>query len=424
MQLTFNVNKQTLNRSDDEFPASGSKEYLTAKFTFSDDWNGTTKTAVFSRNSLVFNQILDENGECKVPHDIIVSNGAVISVFGTYGTKRITTTPLFVRIDSSGYIEGNTPEPPTPTVYEQIIGKLDEVKADIPNVPGWALEHDKPEYTAAEVGALPDTTNIPDVPTWAMQSEKPAYTASEVGALPDTTQIPNVPSWALQSTKPTYTASEVGALPDAADDNLVHKTGVETIAGEKTFTDNVEAPNLIGGNTAYGGTIVDNLNTITKNGFYTCYGAATGAPNSSNSWFIIHQNSNAGTISAMQKGIAFGDNSITYERKKVDNVWKSWVLQVSRSEFDNVEKNTHDDVLTTALTNTLSYPFNNSIKLISLPSNKNNTNYTIFTEIVSYSGGFVGDIVISEKMLNGFKIASTGSATTVNLKLYIKGGVY
>lgn len=366
MQLTFNVNKQTLTRSDDEFPASGSKEYLTAKFIFSDDWNGTTKTAVFSRNSLVFNQILDENGECKVPHDIIVSNGSVISVFGTDGTKRITTTPLFVRIDSSGYIEGSTPEPPTPTVYEQIIGKLDEVKADIPDVPLWALEPDKPEYTAAEVGALPDT----------------------------------------------------------ADSNFVHKTGAETIAGEKVFTDNVTAPNLIGGNTNYGGTIVDNLNTITKNGFYTCYGAATGAPNSSSSWFVIHQNSNAGTISATQRGVAYGDNSIVFERKKVDGVWKTWELQVSRSEFDNVEKNTHDDVLTTALTNTLSYPFNNSIKLISLPSNKNNTNYTIFTEIVSYSGGFVGDIVISEKMLNGFKIASTGSATTVNLKLYIKGGVY
>lgn len=278
MQLTFNVNKQTLNRSDDEFPASGSKEYLTAKFTFSDDWNGTTKTAVFSRNSLVFNQILDNNGECKVPHDIIIANGAVISVFGTDGTKRITTTPLFVRIDLSGYIEGSTPAPPTPTVYEQIIGKLDEVKADIPNVPLWALE---PE-------------------------------------------------------KPTYTASEVGALPDTADENYVHKSGDETINGTKTFTGNVTSPNLIGGNTVYGGIIIDNLNNITKNGFYTCYGTAVGAPNSSYSWFVIHQNSNAGTTSATQRCTAYGDNSIVYERKKVDGIWKSFILQVSRGEYDGI----------------------------------------------------------------------------------------
>lgn len=334
MQLTFNVNKQTLSRSDDEFPASGSKEYLTAKFTFSEDWNGTTKTAVFSRNSLVFNQILDDNGECNVPHDIIVSNGAVVSVFGTNGTKRITTIPLFVRIDLSGYIEGETPPQPTPTVYEQIIGKLDEIETDMPNVPDWALAPDKPTYKAAEVGALPDTTIIPDVPAWAMQPEKPEYTASEVNALPDTTEIPDVPAWALETNKPTYTASEVGALPDTADTNFVHKSGDETISGNKTFTENVIAPNLVGGNTAYGGTIVDNLNNITKNGFYTCYGTAIGAPNTSFSWFVIHQNSNAGTTSATQRCTAYGDNSIVYERKKVDGVWKDFVLQVSRSEFD------------------------------------------------------------------------------------------
>lgn len=356
MQLIFNVNKQTLSRSDDEFPASGSKEYLTAKFTFSDDWNGTTKTVVFSRNSLVFNQILDENGECKVPHDIIVSNGAVISVFGTDGTKRITTTPLFVRIDSSGYIEGSTPEPPTPTVYEQIIGKLDEVKADIPDVPLWALEPDKPEYTAAEVGALPDTTIIPDVPTWA-----------------------------LQSAKPIYTASEVGALPDTADTNFVHKSGDETISGNKTFTENVIAPNLVGGNTAYGGTIVDNLNNITKNGFYTCYGTAIGAPNTSFSWFVIHQNSNAGTTSATQRCTAYGDNSIVYERKKADGVWKDFVLQVSRSEFDGAITDLDSQLAETANNIETNYVKKNEVTTVMRP--KGNIAYASLPT----SGNALGD---------------------------------
>lgn len=145
---------------------------------------------------------------------------------------------------------------------------------------------------------------------------------------------PTVPAWAKEPNKPTYTAEEVGALPDTADTNFVHKSGDETISGNKTFTENVIAPNLVGGNTAYGGTIVDNLNNITKNGFYTCYGTAIGAPNTSFSWFVIHQNSNAGTTSATQRCTAYGDNSIVCERKKVDGVWKDFVLQVSRSEFD------------------------------------------------------------------------------------------
>jgi hypothetical protein len=37
-------------------------------------------------------------------------------------------------------------------------------------------------------------------------------------------------------------------------------------------------------------------------------------------------------------------------------------------------------------------------------------------------GGEVGDIVFSDKMLNGFKVAYTGSATSVRLKIYVQGG--
>lgn len=33
---------------------------------------------------------------------------------------------------------------------------------------------------AEDVGALPDTTEIPDVPEWALQDDKPAYTATEI----------------------------------------------------------------------------------------------------------------------------------------------------------------------------------------------------------------------------------------------------
>lgn len=125
-----------------------------------------------------------------------------------------------------------------------------------PTIADWAKASTKPTYTAAEVGALPDTTVIPTktsdltndsgyltsytetdptVPDWAKASTKPKYTADEVGALPNTTVIPTktsdlandsgyitsytetdptVPDWAKASTKPTYTAAEVGALAD------------------------------------------------------------------------------------------------------------------------------------------------------------------------------------------------------------------
>lgn len=76
------------------------------------------------------------------------------------------------------------------------------------------------------------------------------------------------------------------------------------------------------------------------------------------------------------------------------------------------------------LTNTQEYPFNNSEKTVSLAQGRNHTDYTVTAEIVEYSGGFPGEILISAKLLTGFKVAFTGSAKSVKVKLYVKGGFY
>lgn len=82
------------------------------------------------------------------------------------------------------------------------------------------------------------------------------------------------------------------------------------------------------------------------------------------------------------------------------------------------------ETITVTLTNSQSYPFNNSQKTVALGTVRNHEDYTVEAEVVDYAGGFPGDIVISDKLLNGFKIAYTGSATSVTLKIYVKGGFY
>ena len=61
---------------------------------------------------------------------------------------------------------------------------------------------------------------------------------------------------------------------------------------------------------------------------------------------------------------------------------------------------------------------------VALKTERNHMDYTVETEIVDYTGGFPGDIVITEKLLNGFKMAHTGSAKSVTVKVYVKGGFY
>ena len=82
------------------------------------------------------------------------------------------------------------------------------------------------------------------------------------------------------------------------------------------------------------------------------------------------------------------------------------------------------ETMTVTLANTQEYPFNNSVKTVSLTQERNTVDYTVTAEVVEYSGGFPGEIVISAKLLNGFKIAHTGSAKSVTVKLYVKGGFY
>lgn len=82
-------------------------------------------------------------------------------------------------------------------------------------------------------------------------------------------------------------------------------------------------------------------------------------------------------------------------------------------------------ILTATLNNTQKYPFNNSKKTIALSGSNTryNKNYTIIAEVENFSGGCVGEIAVSDKLLNGFKIAYTGSAKSVDLKIYVQGGV-
>lgn len=77
---------------------------------------------------------------------------------------------------------------------------------------------------------------------------------------------------------------------------------------------------------------------------------------------------------------------------------------------------------TITLTNSQSYPFNNSTQTIALAAARNFTDYTVEAEVLDHSGN-VGDVRIFDRMLNGFKIAYDGSAKSATIKLRIKGGM-
>ena len=100
------------------------------------------------------------------------------------------------------------------------------------------------------------------------------------------------------------------------------------------------------------------------------------------------------------------------------------LMAVSAIHQQQSLKDQAGETMTVTLTNAQEYPFNNSMKTVSLPQGRNHADYTVTAEVVEYSGGFPGEILISAKLLNGFKVAFTGSAKSVTVKLYVKGGFY
>jgi len=78
---------------------------------------------------------------------------------------------------------------------------------------------------------------------------------------------------------------------------------------------------------------------------------------------------------------------------------------------------------TITLKNTSVYPFNNSVKSVSLTKPRDTSEYTVDAYIAAPTGGgSVGRIVITDKLKNGFKIAYTGGAASVTVKYTVRGG--
>lgn len=131
-QLLFQVDNQTISRTDKFKVVAKSKRYLRAKFTFSDDWGDAGKTAQFvnTRDGKAYDRILDEYGECEVPEEVLDYDDSKVLV-SAFSGDRITTNEATVNVGKSGYREdGSHSKTSTPDVYAQIMERMDDIQRD------------------------------------------------------------------------------------------------------------------------------------------------------------------------------------------------------------------------------------------------------------------------------------------------------
>ena len=125
-----------------------------------------------------------------------------------------------------------------------------------------------------------------------------------------------------------------------------------------------------------------------------------------------HFNNIEEALSAHEIALGLHSNALM---QHMDEIKKNAALAEVVDKLHTVETGT------VTLTNSAKYPFNNSQKTVALAAQRNSPAYVVITEVKSFVGN-VGEIVVSDILANGFKIAFTGSATSVTVEYKILGG--
>lgn len=94
------------------------------------------------------------------------------------------------------------------------------------------------------------------------------------------------------------------------------------------------------------------------------------------------------------------------------------------SRLSAVESEIAAEVKEVTLTaNSNPWPFCTKETAVALTTTRKNTSYDVDVAVKSYSGGRLGDITVSDKLVNGFKLTHDGSAKTVVVAVKVTGGM-
>ena len=161
--MKFLVKQQKIEALEREVIASDQIAFVSVKFVFDGAWKTLHKVVQFTQCEETHNVVLGIDGTtCLLPAEL--HPGAVkMSLFGydaeSDTTLRATTVPVTLHIRPSGFVaDGDTPIPPTPDLYTQLLKKLSEMQTGANGKDG----KDGADGLPGKDGISPDLTNYPD----------------------------------------------------------------------------------------------------------------------------------------------------------------------------------------------------------------------------------------------------------------------
>lgn len=128
--FVMEVEKNIAKITDTEPMTSGSSKVYLVKFYFSSEWDNLARVAVFKAGDTVVDVLLDDDNLCFMPWEVLVEYGRPVQ-FGVYGTMEghvvLPTIWASTEVILEGVITGAAAQPPSPSLYEQLLEKLQQL---------------------------------------------------------------------------------------------------------------------------------------------------------------------------------------------------------------------------------------------------------------------------------------------------------
>ena len=128
INISFSANRQTLTGGG-LYCASNTVHYIIADFELGDGWDGFDSVrAVWSNDFKCISTVLDPDGSCTVPHEVLERRGKVsVNLVGSILeddelTDRLTTYPILaITVDANAKVCGTETAEVTPSQFEQYV---------------------------------------------------------------------------------------------------------------------------------------------------------------------------------------------------------------------------------------------------------------------------------------------------------------
>lgn len=232
------VNSHTIQLTQSEIVNEGEYNIQKCNFTFSEEYNGLTKIAIFSNLNNSF-QTMITNGSCIIPAEILQQEGTLI--LGVYGyevdgetlIKRYSPTPACFTVSKGSYQLASEVEPPSPSIVEQLEQQISELSDEITTInniiPTLALKSEIPTKTSQltnDSGFI--DKNVNDLTNYTKTNDLSAVaTSGDYDDLLNKPAIPTVP------TNVSAFNNDVGYITNSVDNLLNYYKKSETFTKQE-----------------------------------------------------------------------------------------------------------------------------------------------------------------------------------------------